>query len=143
MVLKSGGMWKILLKYALPGAACILAGAILKSLYGAGWLGWDQALTLVAGLFLVCGLLLAVYLRPAVIMPESSSPTPVMGPETLLSRREQEVFACLRRQMTHKEICASLCIESSTLKTHINRIYKKLEVNDRREFLLRYGGVTA
>ena len=52
-----------------------------------------------------------------------------------LSRKEKEVLASILEQKTNQQICDELFISLSTLKTHINHIYKKLEVSTRKEIL--------
>ena len=51
----------------------------------------------------------------------------------LLTQRERQIMECIGNGYSNKEICADLFIELSTLKTHINRIYKKLELTNRKE----------
>ncbi len=51
----------------------------------------------------------------------------------LLSRRQQQVYDLIIANKSNKEICEELFIEMSTLKTHINNIYKILEVKNRKE----------
>jgi DNA-binding NarL/FixJ family response regulator len=53
-----------------------------------------------------------------------------------LSFKEKEVLNQILSGKSNKEICASLFIEHSTLKSHINHIYKKLEVKSRKEMVL-------
>jgi DNA-binding NarL/FixJ family response regulator len=53
-----------------------------------------------------------------------------------LSFKEKEVLNNILAGKSNKEICATLFIEHSTLKSHINHIYKKLEVNSRKEIVL-------
>ena len=50
-----------------------------------------------------------------------------------LSPRQKEVFDLILKGKSNKEITAQLHIELSTLKTHINQIYKILEIKSRRE----------
>ena len=50
-----------------------------------------------------------------------------------LSARQREVFDLILQGKSNKEITAMLYIEQSTLKTHINQIYKILEIKNRRE----------
>lgn len=52
-----------------------------------------------------------------------------------LSRKEREVLDLILRRKSNQEISDELYISLSTLKTHINRIYKKLEVSRRQEIL--------
>lgn len=58
-----------------------------------------------------------------------------------LSERELEVFNLLINGNSNKQICERLFIEQSTLKSHINRIYKKLDVNDRKSLRDRFDGI--
>lgn len=58
------------------------------------------------------------------------------GIEALLDRlteRQREVYYLIISGKTNKEIMSELFIEQSTLKTHINQIYKKLNIKNRRE----------
>lgn len=50
-----------------------------------------------------------------------------------LSKRELEVVRLLLTAKSNKEIADELCIGISTLKTHINHIYHKAEVKNRKE----------
>lgn len=50
-----------------------------------------------------------------------------------LSARQLDVFNLIIAGKSNKEITSDLNIELSTLKTHINQIYKTLGVKDRKE----------
>ncbi|RNC92892.1 MAG: hypothetical protein ED555_06745 [Allomuricauda sp.] len=50
-----------------------------------------------------------------------------------LSPREKLIFDAIKNGKTNKEISAALFISHSTVKTHINNIYKKLGVTSREE----------
>ncbi len=50
-----------------------------------------------------------------------------------LSNRQKEVFDLILEGKSNKEIMAKLHIEQSTLKTHINQLYKILEIKNRKE----------
>jgi DNA-binding CsgD family transcriptional regulator len=50
-----------------------------------------------------------------------------------LSTRQKEVFELISSGKTNKEIMEQLSIELSTLKTHINKIYKILQVDSRKQ----------
>ena len=56
----------------------------------------------------------------------------VQTPE-ILSDRELEVLALIAKGTSNKEIAGTLTISQSTVKTHIQSIFQKLEVNDRTE----------
>lgn len=50
-----------------------------------------------------------------------------------LSNRQQEVLKLIGEGKSNKEIMADLFIEHSTIKTHINMIYKTLKIKNRKE----------
>ena len=50
-----------------------------------------------------------------------------------LSAKQREVFDLIVQGKSNKEIIATMVIELSTLKSHINQIYKKLGITSRRE----------
>ncbi len=51
----------------------------------------------------------------------------------LLTKRQQQVFELILQNKSNKEISEELFIELSTLKTHINKIYKTLNIKNRTE----------
>jgi DNA-binding CsgD family transcriptional regulator len=54
-----------------------------------------------------------------------------------LTERQKEVYDLIIAGKTNKEIMTKLFIEQSTLKSHINQIYKKLDIKSRRELKLK------
>ncbi len=50
-----------------------------------------------------------------------------------LTSKEQEIFDLILAGKSNKEIASALFIEVSTVKTHINKIYGKLNVKSRKE----------
>ena len=55
----------------------------------------------------------------------------------VLSAREREVLACLARGRSNREIAADLSVTLATVKSHLVRIYAKLEASNRNEALGR------
>jgi pimeloyl-ACP methyl ester carboxylesterase/DNA-binding CsgD family transcriptional regulator len=62
------------------------------------------------------------------------------GVATPLSEREQQIAQLYVEGRTHKEIARALAIAPSTTRTHLNSIYRKLEVTSRIELLRRFSG---
>lgn len=53
-----------------------------------------------------------------------------------LTAREQEVLLCLSTGSTNKEIANALCISEKTVKSHLNSVFRKLNVTRRLEAIL-------
>jgi len=51
----------------------------------------------------------------------------------LLTNRQKQVFELILQNKTNKQIAEELFIELSTLKTHINKIYKTLNIKSRKD----------
>ena len=68
---------------------------------------------------------------PATNQPRISKPPPHHG----LTGREIEILPMLSEGLSNKEIAARLYIAPVTVKTHLQHIYKKLNVNNRIEAL--------
>ena len=55
-----------------------------------------------------------------------------------LTEQEQKVVQEILKNKTNKEIASDMFISVSTVKTHINNLYKKLNVNSREEIKQRF-----
>ena len=66
--------------------------------------------------------------------------SPVTGPETQaepLTERETEVLRLLARGKANKQIARELFVTLSTVKTHVNNLYRKLGVRSRTQAIAR------
>ncbi len=62
-----------------------------------------------------------------------------IGKENLLqylTQREEEVLELLTQGVTYKGVASQLFISETTVKTHVNNIFQKLQVNDRTQAVL-------
>ncbi len=57
---------------------------------------------------------------------------------TTLSKRELDVFAQLLTDKTQAQIAEELFISHSSVHFHCKNIYKKLQINSRRQLLIKY-----
>ncbi len=58
--------------------------------------------------------------------------------EYSLTKREGEILRCLTRGMRYKEIGEELCISVETVRTHLRKIYEKLQVRSATEAVIKY-----
>lgn len=70
--------------------------------------------------------------KPRMIKP-TSSPSQVES----LSKRELEVLRLLTTHLTSAEIGGELFISTNTVRSHIKRVYSKLNVHNRRDAIRR------
>lgn len=56
----------------------------------------------------------------------------------LLSKREMDVFARLLTDKTQAKIAEELYISHSSVHFHCKNIYRKLQINNRKQLLIRY-----
>ncbi|GAA4160652.1 hypothetical protein GCM10022286_17000 [Gryllotalpicola daejeonensis] len=59
-------------------------------------------------------------------------------PRANLTRREAQILRALRQFGTTKEVAAALHLSPNTVKTHLNSLYRKLDVHTRDEALQHY-----
>ena len=70
---------------------------------------------------------------------ESDSLTPrdfVLPEGKSLTQRQRQVLECLGRGLSNKEIAAELSVSDSTVKLHINRLMRILDVDNRTQIVL-------
>ncbi len=67
---------------------------------------------------------------------EESAAIPEENLLTYLTSREEEVLELLTQGNNYKGIAGKLFISETTVKTHVNNIFQKLQVNDRTQAVL-------
>jgi len=78
------------------------------------------------------------YVAPAMLstligsLASVEDPVPADG-SPALTTREREVLACLAQGRTNREIAHELFVGMETVKSHLSRLYAKLEARDRHE----------
>ncbi len=73
--------------------------------------------------------------------PENLNPVKTVSrlSNTILTNRELEVLMQLSKGLSNIEVANELVISVSTVKTHVNNIFKKLKVTHRTQAIARYG----
>jgi DNA-binding CsgD family transcriptional regulator len=61
----------------------------------------------------------------------------LIDPDKTLTLKETHILELIVNGKSNKEICQQLYIEPSTLKSHINHLYKKLGIKTRKEAFWR------
>jgi two-component system, NarL family, response regulator LiaR len=132
--------------------AVILAGIkLIEYTYFSYKIGLDVYIGIIAFVFLVLGVYFGATYRKRKeeklmkkLREESRKagiPEPVINPHAVngtdLSKRELEVLKEITMGHTNKEIARKLFVSENTIKTHINNIYLKLEVNRRTQAVSR------
>ena len=69
--------------------------------------------------------------------PAAATPTPIAHLIEPLSERELEVLMLVAEGMSNREIADALYIAESTVKSHINTIFRKLDVKSRTQAVAR------
>ena len=84
---------------------------------------------------------LLALLRSAALRPANSVPLarqePTLTPPLGLTGREWQVLRLIGEQHSNEQIAAALFVSVATVKTHINRVYSKLNIGSREEAVQR------
>lgn len=112
-----------------------------------------QVIQIVAPLLLVAA---GISIRLLVVKPKASNPLADRSEDSLnnqnltasgvseisklLSNREIEVLRLIDKGLTNQQIAVRLSVAESTVKTHINNIYSKLDVQTRAQALSKVRG---
>ena len=118
------------LKVAIVTGLAVLAVKLLSTLFAYHLLGFNVYLAIVAVAFLLTGIFLLPRLTKEVVPLAGNTPAQITP---ALTNRELCIFEMLGRSLTNKEIAETLCIEVSTVKSHINALYQKIGCRNRIE----------
>ncbi len=119
----------VVVTIGLLTAAVILLFQVVNLLVMYRYLKLDLYLSLVAVFFLAVGLLINRQSR------EGQGRDEVLE---RLSTKEWQILKLVAEGKTNKEIAAAQFVELSTVKSHLNNIYGKLSVSNRKEARVKY-----
>jgi DNA-binding NarL/FixJ family response regulator len=124
-------LFKIALRVGLLTSAAIIIFWVIGQFTIYRYLKTEYYAAIIAVSFLAAGILI----------PRSKStqtPNPDIKQLSELTQKELSILAQIAAGKSNKEIAAENFVELSTVKTHINNIYSKLGVNNRREAIKAY-----
>lgn len=131
------GMWRIVLVYGAALAAAALALKLIEFQLLARTHPAQLYVGLVAAGFMALGVWVGVRLMPR-RSPAGEFTLNDRALESLaISGRELEVLQLLAAGRSNKEIANQLGISPNTVKTHVAKLFEKLEVRRRTEAILR------
>jgi len=131
-------MQKIAMKYGFVLAALLMCFKTIEYTLFSYKITLDVYLGIVALCFLGIGTWMGLNFHAKERAREKLMPSPLPMPEasfngTLLSQREKEVLLLIAKGCSNREIAGQLFVSVNTVKTHINKIYQKLEVKRRTQ----------
>lgn len=98
------------------------------------WVYWSIGLLVVS--LLTVGSLAFYFYKKTIASPsigDTTTPKNVAELYDKLTLKEREILGLIKEGKANKEIASQLFIGVSTVKSHINKIYSKLEVRSRKE----------
>lgn len=129
-------MWKTVAIYG----ACLALGAValqwLEYRYLVRAHAGDVTLGLVAAGFLGLGIWVGARLFRTV-PPAPFAPNAAAQASLCITERELQVLALIAAGRSNKQIAAALGVSPNTVKTHLARLYEKLNAARRTEAILR------
>jgi DNA-binding NarL/FixJ family response regulator len=124
---------KTVIKIAIVTALVMLLFQIASLLFIYKYFKFDYYLTAAALFFLASGYIISKYKHS----DGNKLPTGA-DPISTLTQKELYILQLIIAGKSNKEIAAINFVEISTIKTHINNIYSKLGLSNRKQAILRY-----
>ena len=125
-------MWRTVILYALALAAAAVGLESLKFRHATTAVSTELYVSLLALGFIVLGLWVGHKLTPRPTPAEFTRNEAAIA-SLGLSPRECEILAALASGQSNKEMARALGISPNTVKTHVARVYEKLEVQKRMQ----------
>lgn len=122
---------KIAIRIGLITSAAIIASWIVGQLAIYRYFKTEYYVALVAVVFLGVGIFLSN-------KKQSADQTHIKDPLAVLTQKELLILKQIADGKSNKEIASDNFVELSTIKTHINNIYSKLGVNNRKGAINAY-----
>ena len=135
-------MWNLILRYGLILAAALIAVKLVENSYFTRRISLEIYLGIIATAFLGIGAYVGWKVKRDKTI-EVIKDLPFEGPdqnnvEALgLSKREMEVLQYLAQGHSNQEIADQLFVSLNTIKTHLNNLYVKLDVNRRTQAVVK------
>ncbi len=130
-----------LLKIVLIYGALLAVGVALLQWLEFNYLARTHSVELYVGLLAVGFMALGVWVGARLFRRAPASPAfepNTRARQTLgISERELEVLELLAAGRSNKEISSRLNVSPNTVKTHVSKLYEKLEVRRRTEAILK------
>jgi DNA-binding CsgD family transcriptional regulator len=127
---KTSAPFSLLIRIGLLTGGAIILFRMIGLLVIYRHLKMDYYLCVVALCFLLIGLLLNRRQQP--------NTQPAANILAILTSKEIHILRMLAEGMTNQEIASAQFIALSTVKTHVNNIYSKLSVSNRKEARAKY-----
>jgi len=122
---------RLIIKYGLILFVSLAAFKFLEYQFFSHKMSLEIYLIILSSIFLFIGVGAAWYFKPDQIIEKE----PEIDKKKLaeFSQREQQMLLFLSQGYTNKEIAISLDISPNTVKTHLKKLFEKLEVGNRTQ----------
>ena len=123
----TSGTIKTSIKIGIAASFAIILFQVSDILLVYHYFKFEYYVTVVAVVFLVAGYLVSKYQQPG-----KTHEQPGQDPLSGLTIKELAILQLIAEGKSNKEIAAENFVEISTVKTHINNIYAKLGISNRK-----------